>query len=83
MSGIGQDPMSQLLGGQALQAYQGLGPSALTGMGVSGYQNVGQDPMQREILAQARERFARYRYKTQDSKNYCLVLRTAFGQSLW
>ena len=57
MSGIGQDPMSRLLGGQALQAYQGLGPSALTGMGVSGYQNVGQDPMQREILAQARERF--------------------------
>ena len=58
MSGIGQDPMSQLLGGQALQAYQGLGPSALTGMGVSGYQNVGQDPMQREILAQARQGFA-------------------------
>ena len=58
MTGIGQDPMSQLLGGQAYQAYQGLKPSALTGMGVSGYQAVGQDPMQQEILAQARERFA-------------------------
>ena len=58
MTGIGQDPMSQLLGGQAYQAYQGLGPSALTGMGVSGYQAAGQDPMQQEILAQARERFA-------------------------
>jgi hypothetical protein len=58
MTGIGQDPMSQLLGGQAYQAYAGLGPSALTGMGVSGYQAVGQDPMQQEILAQARERFA-------------------------
>ena len=57
MTGIGQDPMSQLLGRQALQAYQGLAPSALTGMGTSAYQNVGQDPMQREILAQARERF--------------------------
>jgi hypothetical protein len=58
MTGIGQDPMSQLLGRQAYQAYQGLGPSALTGMGVAGYQAVGQDPMQQEILAQARERFA-------------------------
>ena len=58
MTGIGQDPMSQLLGGQAYQAYAGLAPSALTGMGVSGYQAVGQDPMQQEILAQARERFA-------------------------
>ena len=58
MTGIGQDPMSQLLGGQAYQAYAGLGPSALTGMGVTGYQAVGQDPMQQEILAQARERFA-------------------------
>ena len=58
MTGIGQDPMSRLLGGQAYQAYQGLGPSALTGMGVSGYQAVGQDPMQQEILSQARERFA-------------------------
>ena len=57
MTGIGQDPMSQLLGGQAYQAYAGLGPSALTGMGVSGYQAVGQDPMQQEILAQAREKF--------------------------
>ena len=58
MTGIGQDPMSQLLGGQAYQAYAGLAPSALAGMGVSGYQAVGQDPMQQEILAQARERFA-------------------------
>lgn len=57
MTGMGQDPMSQLLSGQAQQAYAGLGPSALTGMGVSGYQAVGQDPMQREILTQARERF--------------------------
>ncbi len=58
MTQIGQDAMSQLLGGQAYQAYQGLGPSALTGMGVAGYRDLGQDPMQQEILAQARERFA-------------------------
>ena len=80
MSGIGQDPMSQLLGGQALQAYQGLGPSALTGMGVSGYQNVGQDPMQREILAQARERFQDI---GTDPRQQELLSRadTAFGQA--
>ena len=74
MTGIGQDPMSTLLSGQAQQAFQGLGPSALTGAGVAGYQGlgpsalrgtgiaglgvVGGDPMQAEILAQARERFA-------------------------
>jgi hypothetical protein len=58
MTGIGQDPMSQLLGGQAYQAYAGLGPSALTGMGVAGYQGIGQDPMQQALLAQASERFA-------------------------
>ena len=58
MTGIGQDPMSQLLGGAAYQAYQGLGPSALTGMGISAYQGLGQDPMQRALLAQASEGFA-------------------------
>jgi hypothetical protein len=45
MSGIGQDPMSRLLGGQALQAYQGLGPSALTGAGTAAYQGLGADPL--------------------------------------
>ena len=74
MTGIGQDPMSTLLSGQAQQAFQGLGPSALTGAGTATYQGlgpsalrgtgisglgaVGGDPMQAEILGQARERFA-------------------------
>ena len=81
MSGIGQDPMSQLLGGQALQAYQGLGPSALTGMGVSGYQNVGQDPMQQAILAQARQGFANI---GQDPRQQALLAQadTAFGRAM-
>ncbi|MDB4417001.1 hypothetical protein N9232_00490 [Akkermansiaceae bacterium] len=81
MSGIGQDPMSQLLGGRALQAYQGLGPSALTGMGVSGYQNIGQDPMQREILAQARQGFANI---GQDPRQQALLAQadTAFGRAM-
>ena len=45
MTGIGQDPMSTLLSGQAQQAFQGLGPSALTGAGVAGYQGLGADPL--------------------------------------
>jgi len=81
MSDIGQDPMSQLLGGQAYQAYQGLGPSALTGMGVSGYQAVGQDPMQQEILSQARQGFANI---GQDPRQQALLSQadTAFGRAM-
>ena len=45
MSGIAQDPMSQLLSGQAYQAYQGLEPSALTGAGTAAYQGLGADPL--------------------------------------
>lgn len=45
MTGIGQDPMSTLLSGQAQQAFQGLGPSALTGLGTAGYQGLGADPL--------------------------------------
>ncbi len=81
MSGIGQDPMSQLLGGQALQAYRGLGPSALTGLGVSGYQNIGKDPMQQAILAQARQGFANI---GQDPRQQALLSQadTAFGRAM-
>jgi len=45
MTGIGQDPMSTLLSGQAQQAFQGLGPSALTGAGTAAYQGLGADPL--------------------------------------
>lgn len=81
MANIGQDAMSQLLGGQALQAYQGLGPSALTGMGVSGYQNIGKDPMQQAILAQARQGFANI---GQDPRQQALLSQadTAFGRAM-
>ena len=81
MTGIGQDPMSRLLGGQALQAYQGLGPSALTGLGVSGYQNIGKDPMQQAILAQARQGFANI---GQDPRQQALLAQadTAFGRAM-
>ena len=43
MTGIGQDPMSTLLSGQAQQAFQGLGPSALTGAGTAAYQGLSTD----------------------------------------
>lgn len=55
---IGQDPMSTMLASQAQQAYQGLGPSALTGLGVADYQGIGQNPMQQALLAQASQGFA-------------------------
>jgi hypothetical protein len=58
LSGIGQDPMSTMLASQAQQAYQGLGPSALTGLGVADYQGIGQNPMQQALLAQASQGFA-------------------------
>ena len=58
LSAIGQDPMSTMLASQAQQAYQGLGPSALTGLGVADYQGIGQDPMQQALLAQASRGFA-------------------------
>lgn len=96
MTGIGQDPMSTLLSGQAQQAFEGLGPSALTGLGTTAYQGlgpsalrgtgiaglgaVGGDPMQAEILAQARERFAQI---GADPRQQALLSRadTAFGQA--
>jgi hypothetical protein len=58
LSAIGQDPMSTMLASQAQQAYQGLGPSALTGLGVADYQGIGQNPMQQALLAQASRGFA-------------------------
>ena len=100
MTGIGQDPMSTLLSGQAQQAFQGLGPSALTGLGTTAYSGlgpsslrttggtglsaVGGDPMQAEILAQARERFAQI---GADPRQQALLSRadtafeTAFGDT--
>ncbi len=97
MTGIGQDPMSTLLSGQAQQAFQGLGPSALTGLGTAGYQGlgpsalrgtgiaglggVGGDPMQAEILAQARAGFANI---GADPRQQALLAQadTAFGRAM-
>ena len=79
-AGVGQDPLTSLLKEQTLQSYQGLAPSDLTGRGVSAYQGLGQDPMQQEILAQARERFAGV---GQDPRQQALLSQadTAFGQA--
>lgn len=97
MTGIGQDPMSTLLSGQAQQAFEGLGPSALTGLGTAGYQGlgpsalrgtgiaglggVGGDPMQAEILAQARAGFANI---GADPRQQALLAQadTAFGRAM-
>jgi hypothetical protein len=97
MTGIGQDPMSTLLSGQAQQAFEGLGPSALTGLGTAGYQGlgpsalrgtgiaglggVGGDPMQAEILAQARAGFANI---GADPRQQALLTQadTAFGRAM-
>ena len=43
MTGIGQDPMSTLLSNRAQQAFEGLGPSALTGLGTTAYQGLSTD----------------------------------------
>ena len=97
MTGIGQDPMSTLLSGQAQQAFEGLKPSALTGLGTAGYQGlgpsalrgtgiaglggVGGDPMQAEILAQARAGFANI---GADPRQQALLAQadTAFGRAM-
>ena len=81
LSGIGQDPMSTMLASQAQQAYQGLGPSALTGLGVADYQGIGQDPMQQALLAQASRGFANI---GQDPRQQALLSRadTAFGRAM-
>lgn len=97
MTGIGQDPMSTLLSNRAQQAFQGLGPSALTGLGTTAYSGlgpsslrttggtglsaVGADPMQAEILAQARAGFANI---GADPRQQALLSQadTAFGRAM-
>jgi len=74
MTGIGQDALSNYLATQAESAYRGLSDSSLTGLGTTAYSGlgpsslrttggtglsaVGADPMQAEILKQARAKFA-------------------------
>ncbi len=74
MTGIGQDALSNYLATQAESAYRGLSDSSLTGLGTTAYSGlgpsslrttggtglsaVGADPMQEEILKQARAKFA-------------------------
>ena len=94
--GLGADPLTQMgaslysgfqpsaLTTQGATAYGDLGPSALRGTGIAGLGGVGGDPMQAEILAQARERFAQI---GADPRQQALLSRadtafeTAFGDT--